>query len=313
MRRPTVKKMLTFAEMSKSMIQNMEEEKMISLKEQGEEDLKQHKEEKKIGDMVKVVDTFKENREKYFKFSEDVKKKLLSTCINKIFSGALDNNVTKMDCLNNQNYINKFIEQYGVDILLKDYKTKTPMLSEFSNIVEKYHNIIIEKVDKDNPDTYKIDEKDANDFLDEIDNEEVDKVTNIIKNRVSKAIDEFIENNAEDKKEIKEIIDKSTEKISKTSDEKLAESYKIQCNRQIKELRARREQSIFENMVFNISKSSIKNEELSDVFLNEGKLDIDRIMESATVMYTFLETVNTCKLAKVDLDYINSVCRQLKS
>ena len=61
-------------------------------------------------------------------------------------------------------------------------------------------------------------------------------------------------------------------------------------------------------MVKSISKAAIQEDHLNEVFVKEnGKIDFDLVMESAIVMYTFFETLNTTKMAKVDDEYIKEV------
>lgn len=311
---PTIKKPISMSDLIKHRVQVMQEQQRDELRIQGENEINNSRKMNETMDLFKAKENAQRNKNKFMSFSNNVKKTLLAECIHKIYSGALlVENTTDMDISSRYAYINNFIEEEGVEKLLNRFKTKTPLLCEMSNIVNKYHKLIVEKVCKEEPETHKIEDEDKDEFLKELDNEDVDKVIEIIKDRVSGAIDKFIEDNAKDKEKIKEIIAKSKEKVDSIDDEKIAESYIAKYNRDIKNVRNIRNQTIFEHMVSSISKQAILNEEVKEVLSEGDKLNMDKIIETATIMYTFLEMVNTTKMVDVNLDYINSVYEQLKS
>ena len=66
-------------------------------------------------------------------------------------------------------------------------------------------------------------------------------------------------------------------------------------------------------MVRNISESVIKNEEIKEEFTTDnGRLDMDKIVESARCMYTLLEMVSTLQIEKVDSNYIEEALKSIK-
>lgn len=311
---PTIKKPLTMSELVKHRLETIQEQQREELRIQGEKEINESRERNEIMKLYEAKDNAQLNKNKFAQFSQNVKKTLLAECINAIYSRALIvESLTDADISSRYSYINNFIEEEGVEKLLNRFKTKTPLLSEMSNIVNKYHKIIIEKVDKEDPETFKIEEEDKDEFLKEIDTEDVEKIAEIIKDRVAEAIDKFVEDNAKDKEKIKEIIAKSKEKIDEIEDEKVIESYISKYNSDINKVRNMRNQTIFENMVHSISKQAIVNEDVKRVLSEDNKLNMDKIVETATIMYTFLEMVNTTRMVDVDLDYIYSVYQQLKA
>ena len=71
--------------------------------------------------------------------------------------------------------------------------------------------------------------------------------------------------------------------------------------------------NIFDRMVRNISESVIKNEEIKKEFtLENGRLDMNKIVESARCMYTLLEMVSTLKIENVDSQYIEDALKSIK-
>ena len=57
-----------------------------------------------------------------------------------------------------------------------------------------------------------------------------------------------------------------------------------------------------------LNKDIIRDEHLKEAYIEEdGSLDTDTIVESAKVLYGFLETLNTLQLKTVDSEYIKSI------
>ena len=100
--------------------------------------------------------------------------------------------------------------------------------------------------------------------------------------------------------------DKSDESKTKTA---MAEESARMHKRAIDSIRENRPLTVFEKMTRNLSSSIITNESVLKEYTDEdtGTLDMGAVIESARVMYGFLETVNTLQLAKVDANYIQNI------
>lgn len=284
--------------------------------QEGTIELENYKSEKKISDLFAKKDYVEESNKKYYDFSNKVKTVLLSECIGKIYKNSLPDMIDNKDSvLASTNYVDNFIKEHGVDILLGRFKTKTLLLSELSLLVEKHHKKIIEKADKDDEESIVIDDEDRDEFLKDLDEKPTDKISDIVKDRVEKSVDKFISDNAEDTEKIKEIISKSKDSIENAKSDSIAESYKIIANKRLQKIKSSRNQSILEAMILNVSNSIYKNELLKEAFLNEedASINIDKVLESVVVMYTFLETVNTTKMVDVDFKYLDSIVSELKA
>ena len=150
--------------------------------------------------------------------------------------------------------------------------------------------------------------------------EDVKKAVEIISQRVADAEEDFVKRNAEDKKKIDDLIGKISDNIKtveKISDDdapesKVAEESVRMYNRQIKNITENRPQKVFEKIVRKLTESAVKDKVLKEAYtLDDGKLDIGGIIESAKVMYGFLEALNTLQLERVDKDYIANVIKEL--
>ena len=157
-------------------------------------------------------------------------------------------------------------------------------------------------------------------IYDELENEEdVQKAVELIKTRVADAEEAFIKRNSEDKEKMDDLLNKisdnvkTVEKIADndSTKSKIAKENVQMAHREISKLHDK-PQSIFEAMIRNLSSSVIKDNESKEKFINEnGSLDMSSIIETAKVMYGFLETLNTLQLEKVDGEYIKNALSQI--
>ena len=155
-------------------------------------------------------------------------------------------------------------------------------------------------------------------IYDQLDKEEdVQKAVELIRSRVADAEETFIRNNAEDKKKVDELLNKISNNVKTVEDlndknEAKAEVAKESARynkMKIDSIRENRPLTVFEKMTRNLSSSIITNESVLKEYTDEdtGTLDMGAVIESARVMYGFLETVNTLQLAKVDANYIQNI------
>lgn len=312
--RPTIKKLLTPTEVLTASFEAQKIKELERLQAIGEQSLADYNKNKVIHELYATRDNMKSVKDAYFHFSNEVKTVLLTECIYKIYNESLEvSHQTELDNRVKYAYVKDFIQENGLTTLLRTFKTKTPLLCELNSMVEKYHKIIMEKVDEKDPTTLKIDDEDKEDFFEELDCEEVDEIVEVIKTRVGDSIEKFIKDNSDDKEKIKDIIDNTQAKVDASSNETVAESYNVAGIRKIQEVKNSRNRSVLEIMVRAISESAITNETLKESFTSNNKLNMDAILESAILMYTFLETVNTTKMIPVDSKYIESICTSLNA
>ena len=155
-------------------------------------------------------------------------------------------------------------------------------------------------------------------IFDQLDKEEdVQKAVELIRSRVADAEETFIRNNAEDKKKVDELLNKISNNVKTVEDlndknEAKAEVAKESARynkMKIDSIRENRPLTVFEKMTRNLSSSIITNESVLKEYTDEdtGTLDMGAVIESARVMYGFLETVNTLQLAKVNANYIQNI------
>ena len=266
---------------------------------------------------------------KYSNFTSGIKPMLLTSAIERLLNKCCD----KKYCENNdprknesysvvkRNLVSSFVEEMGdINVVLRKFKSKSTMLSEYALLIEEYNDKIIEDTDREEDSMYYVDPETKEDFfkdLDSIDNEEV---IIAVRNRVSDAIAQFINKNTEYKLEIQDVLNTTQDKINKVDSdtsledeekEELKESYRGIQKSKINKIKNSKPGTVFEKMVYSMAEAVIKTPTMQTEYMNNNRLDMDQIMESCELMYTLLELANTSKMVDVDESYIKDVIEGL--
>ena len=281
---------------------------------------------KKLEEMVYGArDKAHENIRSYMEFSKVVKEDLLTKALQSITLGALSETLSIEDqhLIITENLIRGYIKEHGgVDRVLESFKGKTYVLDTIRCLVEDEHEEIMDDVDKDNPETQEVPEEKETSIQDDMDKEDdIHAAVDTIAQRISDAEEEFIRQNAEDKRKIEELTKQVNDRLEavkqdRDTDEETADEIEQEATnmfkRKVTAVRNDRRRGVLEQMVRNLSESIIKNESLRENFTEaNGHLNMASIVENATCMYGFLETVNTLKLDRVDESYIEKIIRNM--
>ena len=153
------------------------------------------------------------------------------------------------------------------------------------------------------------------------DEEDVQKAVEIIRTRVADAEENFIRNNAEDKKKMDELLNKISNNVKTVEDlgakdpkaaEAASESARYYKSKMY-DVQHETDLTIYTRMSRILTENILKNENVKDTYINEsGRLDVDLVMETVKVMYGFLETLNTIQIEKVDEKYLSKVIKEMK-
>ena len=150
--------------------------------------------------------------------------------------------------------------------------------------------------------------------------DDVQKAIETIKTRVADAEETFIRNNAEDKKKMDEILSKISANVKTVEDlagkdkkkEEIAQEHIKLGKRKYDSVINERNLTIFEKMTRKLGSGVIKNTAVKESYVTEsGALDVDKVVESAKIMYGFLETLNTLRLDNVNEKYIINVLEKM--
>lgn len=276
--------------------------------------LRQVRAKRELDKIQEAIDIREVNRQEALKkqrsfgeFSSNIKKSILKESMKALYEASLpknsDNTLSKAI---GSGLIESYVEDKGVDAILFKNRYNSLFLSEMNRLVNACHKAIIESVDRDDPD-YTFNDSYKDTFFDSIKGEDFDEISDSIRLRVSDAIEDFVQNNVNNKYDIEEVITSTKEKIDSavygTSDE-LKQEYANIGKRRIEAIKNRK-YGLLEAFVQKISKQALVNEAIGKIYTDEnGKLNMDKIVEGATAIYTFLEMLNTAKFDTINESYV---------
>lgn len=250
-------------------------------------------------------------------FTSESKDFLLTEALAHIFKKCFPNTINESLMSKGRSVIESFVKEEGSYSLLNSFKTKTLLLSEIACIVEETHKKVIHGCEgKDAP--FKISNSDIKSFHDRLEEMDTDQVTKEIIKRVTKAEEEFVKANVQDKKTLEELSSSTEEKLNaiKNKDQDTEDQIKketVMLYKQKVDSLTARKKGILESIVVRLGKSIVSEETILPQFqLESGKLDTQKIIDISEVMYTFLEMVNTMNIKEVDCKYLQDVLSSIK-
>lgn len=228
---------------------------------------------------------------------------IFNECFNKIYSED-----KQFDNLK-RNLVANFIKSEGVEKLIHNFKYNSDYLAEFAYLLEETYGQIkksAECYDK----KFTVDASVKNDFIEKLSSAEHSRVANKIQTRVSDAVEDFVVSNTNDGEEIRELLQKVQNKVSNIPK---AEAAAIEENakRKINKILNKPLRTIFSEMVHRFSKAVYSNPNLNSYKLENGKCNMDLVVETCKVIYTFLEMVNTTKMTSVTENTIKEMLENI--
>lgn len=283
-------------------------------------------------------------RENFFEYKSSVKKALLTEALRRIYVGSIKNPSPheKKMC---ESLLDNYINERGAESLISGFHGKTSFLENLEGTIEKYYQIMTEDADPENPQSMGIDRENLDDFFKEIDKtEDIEDITNTIRLRVANAEEEFVVRNEEDKNDIDTILKDTSDRVQNDlpdttntysySDDtdytngdngeadrgegmhnesaELKKRAVMDARQKIYETQNARSRNVFDRIVRNMSEAVIKDPVLRESYAAEnGRLNIDSIVESARCMYTLLEMVSTLRIEDVNAEYVEDTIRSI--
>ena len=149
----------------------------------------------------------------------------------------------------------------------------------------------------------------------------VDDVTNMIRLRVANAEEEFINRNLRDKENIETIMKDTADRVqaAKASNdndysEEVEESVTKEARDKIYRVQHEGRRNVFGRMVLNLGELAMTKEPLKKEFvLENGRLNLDKVVETVRCIYTVLETVSSLNLEKIDEEYIKETLESMNA
>ena len=250
-------------------------------------------------------------------FLENVKSGFLSEAMSKLYKESFGV-MTKRDRITAKNLINTFINEQGAGELLNRFKYQNTLVAEMARIVQEHYDMVVESITCDDEECnipgrakeLHLDKTIVDDFYKDLVDLDTTEASKLIKDKVSDAMTEFIDQNTQNKLDFEEIINTAKEKISDLKEESAVESTMNEAKRQINEMKRTRHKNIFHYMVEAISKEAFKDiNGVGRQYIHESKVDMDGVVNSAKLIYTMLEMLNTTEM--VSKDYIQTYIENL--
>lgn len=250
-------------------------------------------------------------------FLENVKSGFLSEAMSKLYKESFGV-MTKRDRITAKNLINTFINEQGAGELINRFKYQNTLVAEMARIVQEHYDMVVESITCDDEECnipgrakeLHLDKTIVDDFYKDLVDLDTSEASKLIKDKVTDAMTEFIDQNTQNKLDFEEIINTAKEKITDLKEESAVESTMNEAKRQINEMKRTRHKNIFHYMVEAISKEAFKDiNGVGRQYIHESKVDMDGVVNSAKLIYTMLEMLNTTEM--VSKDYIQTYIENL--
>ena len=223
--------------------------------------------------------------------------------------------------------VTNFVKEEGSAKLLNKFRSTSYLMSEMAYAIDTTIQSILEKADKNNSETFKIEKADQDKFYEKLGKVDADVAVDKITNRVREQTSDFINANMSDKAELAASLSKTQKKVEDNKDKlaekvndkkaqekaaKIEESYIALGKRRATDIRNSRSKNVFEHMVYNLSKAAMVNESANKVFVSDSKLDMDKVVEHCETVCTFITTLDSLNIINVDEVYIENMLNQMK-
>ena len=223
--------------------------------------------------------------------------------------------------------VTNFVNEEGSAKLLNKFKSTSYVMSEMAYIIETTIQSILEKTKQDESKSFKLDKEDKEKFYTKLEKVDVDDAVTKITDRVRTQQQEFVNNNMEEKAALSAALTKTQNKVednkaklaekansekAKESAVKVEESYIAIGKRRATDIRNSRTKNIFECMVYNLSKAAMINESAGQAFIDNSRLNMDKIVEHCETLCTFITTLDSLKIINVDEAYVEKMLADMK-
>ena len=223
--------------------------------------------------------------------------------------------------------VTNFVNEEGSAKLLNKFKSTSYVMSEMAYIIETTIQSILEKAKQDESKSFKLDKEDKEKFYTKLEKVDVDDAVTKITDRVRTQQQEFVNNNMEEKAALSAALTKTQNKVednkaklaekansekAKESAVKVEESYIAMGKRRATDIRNSRTKNIFECMVYNLSKAAMVNESAGQTFIDNSRLNMDKIVEHCETLCTFITALDSLKIINVDEAYVEKMLADMK-
>lgn len=251
-------------------------------------------------------------------FLANCKTALVTECLYKIYSNSFDAVLEDSNKTLGRNIITNFVNEQNASNLISRFKNSGDyMLSEMGRICSKAYDAIVE--DCNNEDNshnnacrdFTVNSAIKDEFLKELEDIDTDDASQLIRDRVSDAVSDFVDSNMLEKLEYEEIINNAKDQMNSAKSEEAMIEIKRRAKRTIGDRKENREKNIFHCMTESLMKGIFKDDKLRNIYMSGTTINMEKVVESTQLMYTLLEMVNTTNMVNVDEKYLDTFIESL--
>lgn len=256
----------------------------------------------------------------FTQFISDSRDYFLSEAINMILQNSLNEDTSKEDRNYGKALVEGFVQENGSIKLLSEFEKKSLFLAEMVDLVKDSHQKVVHSCKESDSKTFTITKTINDEFFDKLVGLNDNQITDKINKRVCDSIENYVQANINDKLDLEELAEKTKEKIdnikAKNEEErdKMVKEFTYQYQKQVNNIKQRsnRKVGIFEQLMHSTTRGIVSDQGILESFTgDDGKLDMNKIRGKVTVMYTFLEMLNTTKMANVNESYLENIIKNM--
>ena len=241
-------------------------------------------------------------------FSTSVSNYLMETAIYTVFEKVLEESGGDNRDMNiGRNTIKNFVQETGYHKLVDRFLNENLITSQIASLCEEYRAIIMEAAKKSNTidedPVYTMDKAIADDFINNIKDIVPEKAIKIIRDRVADSMDQFLNQQAENKASLVNIYNKANEKVKTAANEAVKEDLTKLAKHEASKVYDKAT-DVLGAMVRIMTENAHKVEDLKKVYYENNELNMKQIINDSTVVYMALETMNSLGMANMDEAFI---------
>ena len=241
-------------------------------------------------------------------FSTSVSNYLMETAIYTVFEKVLEESGGDNRDMNiGRNTIKNFVQETGYFKLVDKFLNENLITSQIASLCEEYKAIIMEASKKsdaiDEDPVYTMDKAIADNFINNIKDIVPEKAIKIIRDRVADSMDQFLNQQAENKASLVNIYNKANEKVKTAANEAVKEDLTKLAKHEASKVYDR-STDVLGAMVRIMTENVHKVEDLKKVYYENNELNMKQIINDSTVVYMALETMNSLGMANMDEAFI---------
>ena len=260
--------------------------------------------------------------ENFYKWKDKVKYQLMKKALYEICTQSIEN-ISKRERAICESLVSQYVKDYEHNKLMNTMKYSNNWLlrSIYEKAKETYDDVT-KDVKAGDPRTESVPKNAIEDFWKKVDTvDDVADMTNLIYMRVSNAEEDFVNKTQMDKEDVNTVLQQTSDRVKSAQDsndddyaEMVEEAETRLAKQKIYNIQHSNDHNIFKKTVMSLSEAVLKNPVLSNEYReNNGRLNMNKIIESSRCIYTLLEMVSTLQLEKVDDKYIDNTLRSINS